>query len=47
MIDQQVFLVTVFEDSNKSYPSMVAHYQMFDYLLIMDQIIYSFEIDTS
>ena len=47
MIDQQVFIMTILEDSNKSYPSMVAHYQMFDYSIIMDQIIYSFEIDTS
>ena len=36
------------EDSNKSYPSMVAHHQMIlECSIIMNQIIHSFEIDTS
>ena len=47
MTDKQVFLMTILEDSNESYPSMVAHYQMLEYSIIMAQIIYSFDIDTS
>ena len=39
--------MTILEDSNESYPSMVAHYQMLEYSIIMAQIIYSFDIDTS
>ena len=36
------------EDSRKLYPSMVAHQQMtLEYLIIMHQIMHSFEIDIS
>ena len=35
------------EDSDKSYPLMVAYHQMmFEYSIIMHHIIHSFEIDT-
>ena len=36
----------IHDDSNKSYPSMVAHPQILEYSIIMHQIIYSFESDT-
>ena len=36
------------QNSNKSYPSLIAHHPIIlEYLIIMHQIIHSFEIDTS
>ena len=46
-IDQQVFLTVIQENSNKAYPSMVAHHQVaLQYSIISQRIIYSFETDT-
>ena len=37
----------IHDDSNKSYPLIVAHHQTFGYSIIMHQIIHYFETDTS
>ena len=37
----------IYEDSNKSYPLMVAHPQILECSMIMHQIFHSFESDTS
>ena len=46
-IDQQVFLMVIQENSNKTYPSMLDHYRLaLEYSIISQKIIHSFEIDT-
>ena len=46
-VTQQVFLMVIQENSNKLFPSMVAHYEVaLEYLIIKQEIIYFFEIDT-
>ena len=47
MITEQAFPMVIQQDSNKSYPSMVAHHQkILDYSIHNQQMIHPYEIDT-
>lgn len=46
-IKQQLFLIVIQKDSNKSFALMVAHYEeLLEYSIINQQVIHSFEIDS-